>query len=119
MFAFLRKQKRKESIPFPSGYTPETFRANPGMVKMAEDWKRSALGGHIMAALHNGIPYGYPMRGSDTNPTTAAIELGRVQGYMDAIHLLNSLCTSTDIPKEVEQDYGASEFLKAEGLPTE
>lgn len=117
MFAFLRKQKRRtEFAPYPSGYTPDEFRSNPGLVVMAESWRRSALGGHMMAAVHNGIPSGYPMRGQPTDPTTAAVELGRIQGYMDCLNLLQLLCTPIPQHKEVDQDYGAKEILDAEGV---
>jgi len=121
MFAFLRKQKplTKVASPFPMGYTPAEFKSNPGLVSMAESFRRSALGGHIFAALHNGVPYGYPQRGLEVNPTTAAIELGRVQGYMDCLQLFHSLCIVPEMPKEVPQDYGAEDLLKLEGLPTE
>lgn len=112
MFAFLRKQKpaQKHAQPFPIGYTAEEFRSNQGLVSLADEFRRSGLGGHIFAALHNGLPYGYPMRGQEANPTTASIELGRTQGYMDCLNLLHLLCTPQPIPKEVEQDYGAEEF---------
>ena len=120
MFAFLRKQKRrKQFLPFPTGYTAEEFRSNPGMVNLAQEWQRSGLGRNIMAALHNGMPYGFPMRGSDVNSTTAAIELGRVQGYMDCLNLLNLLCSPPVTMDEVEQDYGAGELLEQEGLKRE
>jgi len=113
MFAFLRKQKRKtEFAPYPSGYTPDEFRSNPGLVKMTHDLFNGALGGHILAALHNGMPYGYPMRGNDLSPTAAAVELGRVQGYMDCLNLLNSLGELPNIQNEIPQDYGADELLK-------
>ncbi len=121
MFAFLRKQKlspepAKNPQPFPMGYSPDEFRANSGMANMASTFRRSALGGHIFAALHNGVPYGYPERGKEMNPTTAAIELGRVQGYMDCLQLFHMLCTPQQIPVDIPQDYQGAEILKAEGL---
>lgn len=70
----------------------------------------------MMAAVHNGIPSGYPMRGQPTDPTTAAVELGRIQGYMDCLNLLQLLCTPIPQHKEVDQDYGAKEILDAEGV---
>lgn len=81
------------------------------MVLHAQEWQRSALGGHMMAVLHNSIPYGYPMRGSEVSPTAAALELGRMQGYMDCLNLLNAICTPQPTQNEVPQDYQAEEIL--------
>ena len=122
MFAFLRKQKplpepAKNAQPFPMGYSPDEFRANESLVTLASEFRRSALGGHFFAALHNGVPYGYPERGKEMNPTTAAIELGRVQGYMDCLQLLHLLCTVPPKQIDIPQDYQAEEYLKeVEGL---
>ncbi len=121
MFAFLRKQKlppeTKNPQPFPIGYTADEFRANAGMVSMASAFRRSMLGGHIFSALHNSVPCGSFNPDKEVHPTTAAVELGRVQGYMYCLQLLNTLCTPEPVMAEVPQDYGSEEYLKnVEGL---
>src|SRR5262249_470115 len=96
--------------PFFHGYTASEFRDNPNLVAEASNlFNKTALGGHIMAVLINSIPSGYPMRGRNIDPTEASIELGRIQGYMDAIALIRLLCTHKDETNEPEVTYGAED----------
>jgi len=94
-------------LPFPSGYTVATWRKNDVLVKNFAEFQREALYQHILSVLLNGIPSGYPQRGNVINETMAAVELGRMQGYLDCLNLFQSLSRTTPEPVEVPQDYDA------------
>lgn len=100
------KEEVKPRLPFPTGYTLETWHASgmPGAAKalFGEETFR-----HIYAVLYNSIPSGYPGRGVVVNDTTANIELGRIQGYLDCLNLLQSLAIPRAKNEEAEIDWNA------------
>ena len=122
MFGFSSKTKPQEQPQpktvqpiqrhvYPRGYTIAEFCANPNLVKSAKEFMDSQLGGHILAALHNGLPSGYPTRGTVVNDTTANIELSRMLGYLDCLNVLYALTTESTAPKELEVTYGVDEVV--------
>lgn len=97
----------KPPILHPESYTLEEWRTNkelPGNLKKVFD---EPIMRHVFAVLGNQIPSGFPLRGQDVNETQAAIELGRMNGYIECLSLLKSLSRNPEFPQEVEQDYGA------------
>jgi hypothetical protein len=94
-------------IPFPKGYTLDQWQSSPDLVNGWKKLESEDLYRHGMSVLYNNIPSGYPARGQTVNDTMANIELGRYQGYMDCMNLLQAL--SFDSPKsdEVPMDWNA------------
>ena len=106
-----KKQNPKAVVhpPYVRGYTLAEFRSNKALVEQARQFfHESALGGHIMAVLYNGMPSGNRM-----DPRQG---LGLVQGHMGAIATLHALCEPMAEDNQPEVDYGASE---ANGDPWE
>jgi len=102
-------------VPFPRGYEVAEFRNNPALVQQFRDFLNSGLGGHVMAALINAVPKGYPLRGEAVNDTAANIELGRIQGFMDCMATLQILGEEFQKDEVPEVTYGADE-IKEEDL---
>lgn len=102
--------KRKAAIPYPQGYTLQEFIANPNLLGETQGFFATALGGHILAVLHNSAPSGYPMRGEKVTGEAALMELGRKEGYQDCLNIIYAMCKAVPAPVEIEQDYGASEM---------
>lgn len=72
----------------------QKWRSNPQRVDDARQMFATQLWGDIFSILHNAMPRGYPLRGMQVDPTSAAIELGRKEGFADAIAILESLAVS-------------------------
>jgi len=114
---FNRKHK-PDATPksvFPRGYSLTEFRSNKVLAEEARKFfMETQLGGHIMAVMHNSAPRGFPLRGQDVNPTSAAVELGRMQGYADALIVIAAMCQYAGTEKEIEADYGQDEIFEKE-----
>lgn len=93
--------------PYPVGYTLGKWQASPHLAEQAQQLFHEELFRHIMAVLVNSIPSGYPARGAVVNDTTANIELGRIQGYLDCLNLLNSLATPVRTHEELPTTWNA------------
>lgn len=108
----LRKAAKQTSVikipvVFPEGYTLVEWRLNkqlPGHLKKI--FKEPTMQ-HAFSVLYNQIPSGFPLRGEQVNDTQAAIELGRMNGYMECLSLFKSLAVAQEPQQQVEQDYGA------------
>ncbi len=62
-----------------------------------------------MAVLYNAAPSGYLQRGAQVDGVAAALELGRVQGHLGVITILQALTIQNVKDEAPEVDYGASE----------
>jgi len=95
-------QKVEVRPPYVRGYTLAEFRSNKALVEQARQFfTESALGGHIMAVLYNGMPSGNKM-----DPRQG---LGLVQGHMGAIAILHAACEPMHEDNQPEVDYGAAD----------
>jgi len=108
------KQSKKPAVhpPYVRGYTLSEFRENKALVEQARQFfHESALGGHIMAVLYNGIPSG--------NRVDPRQGLGQVQGHMGAIAMIHAACVPVQQDTEPEVDYGTADLNKDdwENLP--
>jgi hypothetical protein len=100
---------------FPQGYSLDEFRSNKILSEEARKFfLETQLGGHILAVLHNSAPRGFPLRGQDVNPTSAAVELGRMQGYADALIVVAAICSYAGPGAEIEADYGQDAIFEKE-----
>lgn len=105
-FGFKGTRKKRVAV-FPEGYTLEDWRANrelPGQAKKIFD---EPVMRHVFSVLYNQIPSGFPLRGEQVNDVQAAVELGRMNGYIECLSLLKSLANPAEHAEEVEQTYGA------------
>lgn len=96
-------------VPFPVGMTLDKWLSNPDLAIRAKALFEDELTKMIFGVLQNSIPSGWPARGQVVNDTTANIELGRIQGYMDCLNLLNLLGTPAPVRTEVPLDWNAEE----------
>lgn len=89
------------------GMTLEDWRKDLAAISQAKELFRTPLIRGILSVMRTSIPCGYPARGNQVNDTMANIELGRIQGYMDAVNLLESLPNQEGKPDEqIPNDYG-------------
>lgn len=83
-------------------------------------WMRAQLnsqyGKQLMGVLWNSSPQ---RKSLSHNPTDvqANIELGRVNGYNEAVELICRLVVPLTVREELEADYGAEEILKELNYP--
>lgn len=95
----------------------EKWHNEPSYTTAARELYKTQLFQDILGVLHSRIPSGYPLRGENITDTQAAIQLGRMLGYMDALDVINVLTIYKDqIPPEIEPDYGADKILEDENL---
>lgn len=83
-------------------------------------WMRAQLssdyGKEFIGVLHNSAPQRHPSNVAPTD-TQAAIELGRVKGYTEAVDLIHRLVVPLVKPEELEADYGARKILEELNYP--
>lgn len=103
----LFKKPVKVHAIFPDGYTLEEWRANKSLPEMLRKILEEPTMRHAFSVLYNRVPSGFPIRGDQVSDIQAAVELGRVNGYMECLSLLKSLAITPHINTEVEQTYGA------------
>ena len=106
--------KQRVFQPFPEGHNLITWRQHPVLSNQLAGAFREELFRHVLSVLYNSIPSGYPARGNTLNDTMANIELGRVQGYMDCLNLLQSLSITPTTTEPPEQNYGANDDTTAD-----
>jgi hypothetical protein len=94
-------------VPFPQGYTLNKWQSSPDLVAGWKNLAKEDLFRHGMSVLYNSIPSGYPARGQQVNDTMANIELGRYQGYMDCLNLLQALAFDAPKSEEAPMDWNA------------
>lgn len=107
LWATKKTHKPKPTAVFPEGYTLEDWRTNKELPGHAKKIFEEPVMRYAFSVLYNQIPSGFPLRGQDVNETQAAVELGRVNGYIECLALLKSLAQSPEQNQEVEQTYGA------------
>lgn len=61
----------------------------------------------FLAVMYHSQPTGYPFRREELSATTAAVELGRKEGYMDALLMLEALQNppKKNTIEELESEY--------------
>lgn len=105
--AVKKKPIIKIPVVFPEGYTLVEWRTNKDLPGNLQKVFGEPIMGHVFAVLYNQIPNGYPLRGEALNETQAAVELGRMNGYIECLSLLKSLAVIPDLENQVEQTYGS------------
>lgn len=94
----------RPKVPFRRGYSLAEFRANPHLTEECRKFfHETALGGHILAVLHNSIPLG-----RDTE--AVAVQLGQIRGHLNAIGIIEVMCVPMQEEVTPEVDYGASDI---------
>lgn len=97
--------------------TLHQWKQSPELIKEARQLWVSNTFQDMLSVLVNHEPSG-TFRPTPITPTEAAIDLGRVQGYREALELIQSLCEYPPDPvPEVEMDYGAEQILAEEQHP--
>lgn len=103
----VRVEPARTKQGFPQGYDIVEWCKHPELAIALKKAFSEELFRLFLAVLYNEIPSGYPRRGEQLNDTMAAIELGRVQGHLNLLNLIQSM-TITPVQKDVpEQNYGA------------
>ena len=100
--------------PFPVGYSLTEFRANDALSASMESFLKHGLGPQMLAVLHNEAPHGYPLRGQTIDGVSAALELGRIEGYKDAIAVIYAMGIPLPLTRHIEPDYGEDATFKKE-----
>ena len=100
--------RSKSQLPYPRSMTVNEWQANPLLAEQADELFKEALMGHILAVLHNAIPVQH-IRQTTYTGDQAAVELGRVQGYLDCLNLLESLPIKSSVAEEIEPTWGVKE----------
>lgn len=90
-----------------TGETLTSWRANQALCESLRSQMDTELMRRFMSVLYNSIPSGYPERGQVVNDTMANIELGRNQGHLGVINLIQVMQIPSTKTEEIEQDYGA------------
>jgi hypothetical protein len=107
-----------DRIPVINGMTLEKWRKETSNIAAARDLWKHPVFQDILSIARNAQPRGYPPRGVPINSTMAAVELGRCQGYLDCLGIIEA---TVDIPPEptpdIPSDFGAEEAMK--DYPTE
>lgn len=78
-------------------------------------FRDSEVGRRVFAVLYASVPSGFPLRGAPVTDTQSAIELGRINGHIGAVHLLEAMCEfPEEQPDHEEPDFGADRILEQE-----
>jgi hypothetical protein len=73
----------------------------------------------VMSVLRNSAPRGYPIRGEKYTSDQLAVELGRKEGYADAIMVLESMMVFVDPPAPpIEPTYEEEAPFLNQSTPT-
>jgi hypothetical protein len=107
MFNFFFKRKPKpipRLLVIPTSYTLEMWVKNNLSVQFEKMMEEKLLA-YAISVLINQIPSGFPLRGQKVNDTQANIELGRINGYLECLHLLQSLGKPFIAPEQIEETY--------------
>ncbi len=108
--------KASEKVPLVlNGHTANSFRELPELCANWQLLMSEPTAKHVLSVMYNSIPRGYPARGQLVNDTTAAIELGRNQGFLDALSLLQLLTQPVTKQEQIDQDYGATNITSERG----
>lgn len=76
-------------------------------------FRDSPSGKRLFGFLYSNIPSNFPLRGDPVTDTQASIELGRVNGMIGTIQLLEMLCEFPQKPPDhLEADFQAEQILK-------
>ena len=114
MTLFRRKPAQHLPLRINHGLTLGVWQSRPHYVTWAREFFKSHMGSELVSVLRNNQPF---VVARNLSATDAAIELGRVRGYMEAVNTLAELAMDrVKLPKDVEVTYGADEMLKQEGI---
>lgn len=85
--------------------TLDVWRTHDTRTGYMRDLLKQPLFRDALCVLYNAIPRGYPARGELVNDTMAAIELGRIQGFMDALGVIYQMGTPAHKPVDIQPTY--------------
>lgn len=96
-----------------NGWKPMTldqWRDSPNHIRYARSLLADPMFMDLIAVLHNTMPVSNL---SDLDATGAAVQLGRVRGYQEALVVLDSLARWPEQqPSQIEADYGVDQEEK-------
>lgn len=103
---WLRKLLRRKPEPpvgaYRRGWNLTRWKSHPELIEQARELFASPLGASMLAVLHASIPHGYAHAPGQ--------QLGRMNGFLEAIRVLESLADGPEKPEvELEATWGAED----------
>jgi hypothetical protein len=102
----------RKALPYVAPQSEAKFRLNSNNVAAMRALLTMPFFQDALRVLYDQIPRSFPAQGEPISDSQAAVELGRVRGYMECLENLHSLATypPASLP-DLEADYGADKIM--------